>query len=231
MATVIGARSVRIRGGFDPGTSLRPCVRSEGHGASDAHASDTDARIGGWWSLESTPIKSSCRWFSVELTKENAACAYETTPQRVISTLEMLGSRLLLELAANSSGPGLRNMAVCGIMDSQCNSFALLRNYSRTAPAAYAHMELALAAELFGRLPNVVAQEARGQHLGRRPQQQHHGRLGPRIALGRQHIVDAGVLQRRRRDLPFAAFFLRVLLLRRARLTGYRGSPPVFAPS
>ena len=54
----------------------------------------------------------------------------------------MLGTVFLVKLAAKSAGPAELDFTVRGITDSQCNTYAMLRNYSRKLPTAAVHMEL-----------------------------------------------------------------------------------------
>ena len=50
---------------------------------------------------------------------------------------------------------GNANVAVRGVTDSECTSFALLRSYSKKLPGALVHMELAAVAESYGLFPRI----------------------------------------------------------------------------
>ena len=64
------------------------------------------------------------------------------SPQRVISALELLGTVMLVRLIAYLEIGGATDVTVRGITDSECNTYAFLRSYSRRLPAALIHMEL-----------------------------------------------------------------------------------------
>ena len=101
-------------------------------------------------------MKSQCRWFSVRIDEWAHSWAFDRgSPQRRISSLELLAAVYLVHLAGTFGGPGHRNCSVRGITDSSCNTFALLRCYSKKLPAALVHMELAAVCGSYGIFPRV----------------------------------------------------------------------------
>ena len=114
-----------------------------GCGGSDAKATNTRAVIWGWWSEVPIPVKSDVQWFSVDIKQRRFPWAFaKGSPQRCISALELLGTVILLKLATRNKPNSSVQVAVKGITDSQCNTFAMLRCYIRKMPAAGVHMEL-----------------------------------------------------------------------------------------
>ena len=123
---------------------------AEGVGGSDARADEESAALGGWWSQSCPPVKAKCFWFSVRIRAEQHAWAFDRgSPQRRISSLELLATVYLVHLAGQWGHAGHAHFSVRGIPDSACNSFALLRLYSKKLPGALVHMELAAVCESF----------------------------------------------------------------------------------
>ena len=95
-------------------------------------------------------------WYAMEVTKERHACAFDRVePQHRISALELFGTVMLMRLAAKHHANLKTNIAVTARTDSQCNSYALLKTYSRKVLAAVIHMELAETAEVHNLCPRV----------------------------------------------------------------------------
>jgi hypothetical protein len=146
---------IELREGKATGMHMEFPVILPGEGASDARASDTDAQVGGWWSDTQPPIKSKCRWFTLELTKERCPWGFGKAPKRRISSFELLGTALLIRLIAASAGRGATATTVTGITDSECNAYAMLRSYSKKLPAAWMHMQLSYWCQRYGMWPAV----------------------------------------------------------------------------
>ncbi len=75
---------------------------SEGEAASDAHANDTEAAVGGWASLQADAAPDEVHWFSIRLERRRFPWLWRRgAPQRLISSLEMLGLVFLIMLLAS----------------------------------------------------------------------------------------------------------------------------------
>ena len=71
-------------------TSWSPFVEADcWYGATDAGADDHSAAVGGWFSSEDHPQKSSVYWFMEELTQGNHLCAFGKAYHSRISSLEL----------------------------------------------------------------------------------------------------------------------------------------------
>jgi hypothetical protein len=127
-----------------------------GTGASDAHADEHEAGIGGWWCPTQPPRLEHCFWFSQRLTKDLIPWIHRRdTPKQFIATFELLATAILLELAAWHKGTGHLRFSAPAFTDSQCNTYALARNYSRKSPCAEAHMELATVCDNYHIWPEI----------------------------------------------------------------------------
>ena len=126
---------------------------SPGEAASDAHATDTEAAIGGWATLSPTATKSEVYWFSISLQRARFPWIWDrgSCPKRLIGAVEFLAVVFLIKLVASlKPGPWHILSRVQSHIDNQGDAFSLLREYSRTLPAALVHMEAAMLAERTG---------------------------------------------------------------------------------
>jgi hypothetical protein len=122
--------------------------RYSGRCASDAHATETEASLGGWISDHDPPQKWNCDWFAIKLDPSVTPWVWaRKEPKRVIAALELLGLALLQKMNNEKQGSShVVKMRLSGTTDNRGNSLALLKEYSRKPPSAYVHMELALTA-------------------------------------------------------------------------------------
>ena len=156
VANFINLELVEILEGRSKGTRLTYPDRHPGTGGSDAKADQREASVGGWWSEQAKPKQWEVQWFALRITKARFQWAYDkVSPQRRIAALELLGTLFLLRLAAKNVTAAELDVTVRGVTDSQCNSFALLKNYSRKLPLAAVHMELMATAGYFSIWPRI----------------------------------------------------------------------------
>ena len=111
---------------------------------SDAKAEGGRATIGAWETKGGKPAKE-CRWFYLELLKEEADWVFskENDPGRVIAALELLGtllSLILFDIRADSLRSG--GCSVTGMTDNLGNSFAVSKGMSTKFPLAPLLIEL-----------------------------------------------------------------------------------------
>ena len=127
-----------------------------GSGASDAKATSDYACIGGWWSDHDPPAMTEAVWFSERVERARFPWVFDrVSPQRRIGALEMLGSVILLRLVVRNYANSHLNLSVPMSTDSQCNSFAALKLYSRRMPTAAVHMELLRTAAVHNVFPRL----------------------------------------------------------------------------
>ena len=110
---------------------------------SDAKAEDGRAWIGGWEVLHTTDPKR-CRWFSVEVTSDWAGWInWKGDPQRVIASLELLGTLVSIILFSVGAGEEIfRAGTLSGSTDNQGNTFATAKLMSTKFPLTVLLMEL-----------------------------------------------------------------------------------------
>ena len=110
---------------------------------SDAKAEGGKATVGGWYCADGRSAKEAA-WFFAEITKDNAPWAYQKKdPQRVIATLELLGTLLCLVLFDIKNEEEIRGTAsVTGSTDNQGNTFALSKLMSTKWPLTSLLMEM-----------------------------------------------------------------------------------------
>lgn len=129
---------------------------SEWWGSSDASADDEQASIGGWITNETSPEKSRVWWFSSTVSKQTLPWIFDKqTPQRRISTLEMLGTLTLFQhLLLFTKGPGASgpkenlNLHIPLMTDNQGNALSILNNNSKKWPTSAVLMELVMQAHI-----------------------------------------------------------------------------------
>ena len=126
---------------------VTPCLpRDRGYlFKSDAKAEDGRATIGGWECRDGTPPRLA-KWFFVELFQESSPWVFakQNDPQRIIATLELLGTLLCLILFDFRSTDLRRGIhTVSGTTDNQGNTMALQKCMSTKWPLAPMLIELA----------------------------------------------------------------------------------------
>ena len=142
----IGKRITAMTDGLSGRLQEAPCYggrRSEWF-RSDAKAEGGRAWIGGWEIREGCPVKGS-RWFSLEITKEDAPWVYAKggDPQRVIAALELLGSLLCIMLFdPDAKKTGRSNCMITGSTDNRGNSFIVRKLASTKWPIVALLIEL-----------------------------------------------------------------------------------------
>ena len=114
------------------------------HGATDAGADDSTARVGGWYCTNPTPDKHEVHWFSVEVTRVRHPWAFSTgTPQQLIAALELYGTLLLLRHIAHSTN-GTVHVNIPMKTDNKGNSYSVTNYKAKKWPNAAILMEIAL---------------------------------------------------------------------------------------
>ena len=132
-----------IQAGEEQGSHMVYPIRARGTGGSDAKATSTWARIGGWWAQTPNMPQGQVHWYSIQITEDRFPWAFKDgNPQRRIAALEMLGTVFLIRLAAWHRTHRNIDVTVRGITDSECNRYAMLKSYSSKMPGAAVHMEL-----------------------------------------------------------------------------------------
>ena len=129
---------------------------SEWWGSSDASADDEQASIGGWITNKTSPKKSQVWWFSSTVSKQTLPWIFDKqTPQRRISTLEMLGTLtlfqhlLLFTKGSGATGPTENlNLYIPLMTDNQGNALSILNNNSKKWPTSAVLMELVTQAHI-----------------------------------------------------------------------------------
>ena len=112
------------------------------YGATDAGADHNSATVGGWFTNLADPPKEMVFWFMLPILEKDFPWIYDKgTPQQRISTLELLGTAMLIKLILEKTTHEALDVPV--YTDNQGNAFALLAGSSKRWPNSAIIMDLA----------------------------------------------------------------------------------------
>ena len=126
-----------------PSSPMPPVAHMNISAATDAGANDTDATIGGWYSLQRDAAKHEVHWFSQRLHRDTDPWAFsKDTPKQCIAAIELYASMLLLKhLVANYAHI---DMAIPMHTDNMGNAYTSCDYKCKKWPNSAILMEMAL---------------------------------------------------------------------------------------
>jgi hypothetical protein len=119
-------------------------------GASDAAAYDADsdnlACMGGWWTRDDWPTKSTCDWYSIKVARKHKWAYKQDSSQRRVAALELMGTLVLYKLITQQAPVGLAQTTTTLSTDNLGNTYGINKERFKKWPNCDIALELALTA-------------------------------------------------------------------------------------